>query len=70
VKKTIEDALQLITENAAIIQSAMYDPELDQANQTGLGRLASEIRMQSEQIRYTLDSNILLVELIGISAVQ
>ena len=66
MKNTIEDALLVIAENAALIQSTMYDPQLGQVSQSGVGRLASEISVLSEQIRGTLDSSILLIELISV----
>ena len=70
MKKTVEDALHLISENAAIVQSAMYDPAMDQVSQSGVGRLASEIHVLSEQIRGSLDSSGLLTELISVPNAQ
>ena len=66
MKNTIEDALHVIAENAALVQSAMYDPQIGQVGQSGVGRLASEISVLCEQIRGTLDSSILLLELISV----
>jgi hypothetical protein len=70
VKQTIEDALLLITENAAIVQSIMYDPELGRTSQTGTGRLASEIQGLSERIRDTLEPRVLTLELIDAPGLQ
>ena len=66
MKNTMEDALHVIAENAALIQSTMYDPQFGQVSQSGVGRLASEISVLSEQIRGRLDSSILLIVLSGI----
>ena len=43
MKKTVEDAINLIVENAAVVQSAMCDPQLSAMCQMGVGKLASEI---------------------------
>jgi hypothetical protein len=63
VKKTVEDAFNAIVENAALIQSAMYDPQLSAISQAGVGKLASEIETLTVRIRTTLEEKVLLVEL-------
>jgi hypothetical protein len=63
VKKTVEDAFNLIVENAAVVQSAMYDPQLSAISQMGVGKLVSEIEELTLRIRATLEEKVLLLEL-------
>jgi hypothetical protein len=63
-KQSVEDALNRIAENSAVVQSAMYDKIMFEAAQLGLQRLMQENITAINGLRETLPVEVLTLDLL------
>jgi hypothetical protein len=61
IQPNVEDALNQLEENSAIIQSALYDPDCSSPSLTGLQRLMQENMNTVHKLRRTLPATVMFL---------
>ena len=64
IKQTVEDIINRIAENSAVVQSAMHDECLLELAQLGLQRLMYENIQATSALRETLPIEVLVLDVV------